>query len=347
MNGMSPLISAIVPCRNEKDYIEACVRSILTQDPLPGGLDLLVVDGMSDDGTRDILERLAKEDSRLRIIDNPNRITPCGMNAGIREARGRYIAIMGAHNRYAQDYLIRCLEVAGETKADNVGGAMFCEGESYLSRAVAAAHHSPFSVGGARWHDPGYEGLVDTVFGGVYRREIFNQIGVFDEELIRNQDDELNLRLTRARGKIWQSPRIKSWYHPRGSLRSLFQQYLQYGYWKVRVIQKHRLPASIRHLIPAAFVFTMLLLTVLAPFWSLAFQAWSVLGILYIACNVAASLVTAGRADFLLFPILPVVFACYHIGYGYGFLRGIWDFIILHRVPTNAMSIITRVERSS
>jgi GT2 family glycosyltransferase len=297
---------------------------------------------MSNDGTRDILKRLVEEDSRLRVIDNPDRITPHGMNVGIQEARGRYIAIMGAHNRYAPDYVRQSVEVLEESGADNVGGAMLCEATSWLQRAIAAAHHSAFSSGGARWHDPSYEGPADTVFGGVYRREVFERIGLFDEELIRNQDDEFNLRLTRAGGQIWLSPRIRSWYRPRSSLKALFQQHMQYGYWKVRVIQKHKIPASVRHLIPGCFVFSLIALPMAALRWP--FAAWSWLGLvgMYAACNVAASLLTAIRRGWTLLPLLPLVFACYHFAYGYGFLCGVWDFVILPRGPRRIYLELTR-----
>jgi succinoglycan biosynthesis protein ExoA len=141
---------------------------------------------------------------------------------------------------------------------------------------------------------------------------------------------------------IWQSPRIKSWYHPRASLRSLWQQYAQYGYWKVRVIQKHCLPASVRHLVPVAFVLTMLTLPIIALVWPWALWIWGVLGGLYSACNLAASVATARRSGLTLCLVLPAVFACYHLGYGYGFLRGMWDFILLRRTPVGAMSTLTR-----
>jgi succinoglycan biosynthesis protein ExoA len=339
---MKPTVSVVVPCRNEKSHIETCVRSILAQEPPRGGFEVIIADGMSDDGTRDILTQLAAADARVRIIDNVNRITPCGMNAGIREARGRYIAIMGAHGHYAPDYLQSSLEVLEETGADNVGGSMVCLGQSRLQRAIAAAHHSPFAVGGARWHDMTYEGPADTVFGGVYRREIFDRIGLFDEELVRNQDDEFNLRLTRAGGKIWHSPLIKSWYRPRGSLRSLFQQETQYGYWKVRVIQKHKIPASIRHLVPGCFVLSLIFLALVSPWSRVVLWGWIGLAGLYLLCNIAASILTSWRVNWRLFPLLPFVFACYHFGYGYGFLRGILDFVIFRREPTHAYTKLTR-----
>jgi GT2 family glycosyltransferase len=297
---------------------------------------------MSDDGTREVLERLAREEARLRVIDNPQRITPCAMNAGIRASRGRFIAIMGAHNRYAPDYLLQSVTVLKETGADNVGGAMICESSTATQRAIAAAHHSPFAVGGARWHDPAYEGPADTVFGGVYRREVFDRIGMFDETLVRNQDDELNLRLIRAGGRIWQTPKIRSWYRPRSSLGALFRQYLQYGYWKVRVIQKHGTPASIRHLVPGGFVLSLVALG-LAGFWfKPALMILAVLLGLYATATVVASLVTASGAGWTIAPMLVPVFVCYHFGYGFGFLRGLWDLVLLRRGPRVTYTNMTR-----
>lgn len=337
-----PAVSVVIPCRNERSYIENCLRSILRQETPPGGFEVIVVDGMSDDGTRDVLSRIASEDPRLRVIDNVMRTTPYGMNQGIRAARGDYVAIMGAHNRYAPDYLRRSLEVLAETGADNVGGAMICEATSRMQRAIAISHHSPFSAGGARWHDVDYEGPADTVFGGVYRREVFDRVGLFDEELTRNQDDEFNLRLNRAGGKIWQSPRIRSWYSPRNSLGDLFRQYTQYGYWKVRVIQKHRMPASVRHLIPGTFVFFVLSLPAASIYWPVAMWLWSGMVGAYIIASAVASAHAASRSAWRLFPYLPLVFACYHLGYGLGFLRGCLYFVLFRPGPDRASTELTR-----
>jgi succinoglycan biosynthesis protein ExoA len=338
----APSVSLVVPCRNEKTYIAPCIWSLLAQDLPAGSFEIIVADGLSNDGTRDILARLAADYACLRIIDNPDRIVPTGLNTAIRAARSRIIVRIDVHTQYAPDYVSQCLAVLQETGADNVGGPWVAQGTGYIGRAIAAAFQSPFAVGGAWGHDPHHTGPVDTVYLGCWPREVFDRIGFFDEELVRNQDDEFNLRLSRAGGLIWQSPRIKSWYHPRESLRSLWRQYAQYGYWKVRVIQKHYLPASVRHLVPAAFVLTMLMLPIVALFWPWAWWIWGALGMLYIAGNLAASVETARHSGFTLFLVLPAVFACYHLGYGYGFLRGIWDFIILRRTLTGAMSTLTR-----
>jgi GT2 family glycosyltransferase len=185
------------------------------------------------------------------------------------------------------------------------------------------------------------------VYLGCWPREVFDRIGFFDEELVRNQDDEFNLRLTRAGGKIWQSPRIRSWYKPRGSLLSLFRQYQQYGYWKVRVIQKHKLPASVRHLVPGFFVLALTLLPLFGLRWSFALWCWLALLGVYIVSNTAASLLTAARTQWKIFPLLPLVFACYHFSYGYGFLRGMWDFVLWRQGPTQTYSEITRIAANS
>ena len=337
-----PIVSAVIPCRNERFHIESCVRSVLEQQGIAQGLEVIVADGMSDDGTREILARLSREDDRLRVIDNPARTTACGMNLGIRHARGEFIAIMGAHSDYAIDYLSAALEVSRATGADNVGGSMVCRGESWLQQAIAVAHHSPFSVGGARWHDTEYEGPADTVFGGVYRRQVFDRIGWFDERLLRNQDDELNLRLIRAGGRIWHSPAIRSSYCPRASLAALFRQYLQYGYWKVAVMKKHRRPAALRHVVPGLFLLTLLVLPPLALLYAPLLHLWLVLVGTYAAANIGAAVVAAARSGWRFLPALPVVFACYHFGYGLGFLRGVLDFLVLRTHPSLAFTKLTR-----
>jgi succinoglycan biosynthesis protein ExoA len=337
-----PPVSVVVPCRNEKDHIEGAMRSILDQEPPHGGFEVILADGMSDDGTREILDRIAAEEPRFRIVDNPGRIVSTGLNAAVRAARGEVILRMDVHTVYARDYIQACLTVLNETGADNVGGPAGTEAGNYFQSAIRAAYHSPFSVGGARFHNIGYEGYVDTVTYGCWPRQVFDRIGFFDEELVRNQDDEFNLRLTRAGGKIWQSPRIRSWYRPRPSLRALFRQYMQYGYWKVRVIQKHKIPASWRHLVPAIFVFAFVGLLLAAPWSPGATWGWTILAGSYATCNVAASLLTASRHGWKLFPILPAVFACYHFAYGYGFFRGVLDFIVLRRKPTAQFTQLTR-----
>ena len=350
----SPRVSILIPCRNEAMTIENCLGSVLLQQAPAGGMEIIIADGMSDDGTREILRRVQSHEPGIRVIDNPGRIVSTGLNAAIRAAEGNILLRMDAHSEYAPDYVRHSVAVLESKEADNVGGPARTKPKTYLERAVAAAYHSPFSVGGAKFHDVNYEGYVDTVTYGCWRKEAFARFGYFDEELVRNQDDEHNLRIIRGGGKIWQSPEIRSWYRPRGSLRTLFTQYMQYGYWKVRVIQKHKLPASPRHLVPGAFLLTLIgsfllsafsfLLSPLNPNFGFQLSAFSFLLLLsaYALALFMASVVTAGKSEWKLLPILPIVFMCYHFGYGYGFLRGVWDFGIRRLRLHSAFANLTR-----
>ncbi len=336
---IAPEVTVVIPCRNEVASIEACLLSVLDlQEPL-GGFEVVVADGMSDDGTREIVERIAARDLRVRLVDNAARATPGGLNEGIRSARGQIVVRMDAHTEYAPNYLVNCVETLKSTGADNVGGPWVARGNTYKQRAIALCFHSPFAVGGARSHRSDYTGAVDSVYLGCWNREIFDHIGLFDEELVRNQDDEFNFRLLRAGGTIWQSSAINSWYTPRGSLRDLVRQYWQYGYWKVRVIQKHNCPASWRHLVPGAFVTALGLLALSAPFWTPARLGLLALALMYLVAVLLATGKTVRDSRWIYCPILPAVFACFHLGYGIGFLVGFWDFVICRRAVGRFVAI--------
>lgn len=327
-------VSIVVACRNEKDHVRHLLDSILSQD-LVEPWEAIIADGMSDDGTRDILEDYSARYERLRIVDNPGRIVSTGLNAAIRIARGDFVIRMDGHTHYARDYCRTCLDVIERTGADNVGGPARTRPNGVLGRAIAAAFHSRFSTGGAKFHNVNHQGWVDTVSYGCWRKSVLERIGLFDETLVRNQDDELNLRLCRAGGKIWQDPAIVSWYSPRSDLSKLFQQYFQYGFWKVAVIRKHRLPASWRHLVP---VLWLLVNSALLAAMAIAKAAhsqqlftrvavlWLTGVLLYIAASMAAAICASGKHEWTVLPYLPAVFATYHLSYGLGFAAGLVHF---------------------
>lgn len=323
-------LSVIVPCRNERGHIEAFCAAVLAQQLPPGvALEVLVADGASDDGTREWLQAFCAREPRVLLIDNPQRIVSAGLNRCIERARGEAIVRLDVHTVYAPDYLAQCLAVLRETGADNVGGPWKAEGEGPVGRAIAAAFQSRWVVGGARSRDLAYDGPVDTVYLGAWSRATFARFGGFDEALVRNQDDEHNLRLTRGGARIWQSPRIRSSYTPRASLRQLFAQQRQYGYWKPFVMKKHGQSASVRHLVPGGFVATLILLTLLLPLGSAPVLAG--LAGVYAAFVLAVSLLIAAQAGWNLLPRLPAVIAAYHVGYGLGSLRGAWDALLKGR----------------
>jgi glycosyltransferase involved in cell wall biosynthesis len=335
-------VSIIVPCRNEAKTIANTLESIRSQDPIDGGFEVIVADGMSDDGTRDLLKQLMATDPRITLVDNAEGIVSTGLNRAIRLARGKIIIRMDAHTTYARDYVRRCVEVLRETNADNVGGPWVARGSGMMGRAIAAAFGSSFAVGGARSHDSLYEGPVDSVYLGCWPRESFERFGLFDENMVRNQDDELNLRISRGGGKIWQSPRIKCVYNSRSSLGGLFRQYLQYGYWKVRILQKHKLPASIRHLVPSVFICALLWLPLIALKIAIFWWIWLFLVSSYMAGLLLATFMVSSGQSKANFLCLPAVFICFHFGYGLGFLKGILDVMVLRRSASSRYLELTR-----
>src|SRR6267378_4974329 len=296
-------VSVIVACRNERKHIRNCLDSLCRQALGDIKIEVLIADGMSDDGTRQILDLYRRIVLPLRVIDNRDKIASAGLNAAIRAARGEIIIRMDAHSEYAPDYIRRCLEVLCETSADNVGGPALTRADGYLGRAIALAYHCAFSCGGAKFHDVEYEGYVDTVPYGCWRKSTLERIGLFDESLSRNQDDELNLRLISSGGRIWQSPRIVSWYRPRATPTALFRQYFQYGFWKVSVIRQHTKPGSWRHLIPGASLSG-------SASWRSAFiTACAGFAALYCAVSGGAAFLIARRRGWRFLPVLPIIFA--------------------------------------
>jgi succinoglycan biosynthesis protein ExoA len=325
-------ISIVVPCRNEAAHIRDFLDSALAQQLDPGQeIEVLIADGMSTDQTRELVEEYATRVPAVRVIDNPGQIVSTGLNAAIRAARGEIIVRMDGHTVYAPDYVRQCARVLQESGADNVGGPWVAKGRGRMGRAIAAAFGSRFCAGGGRAHDAQYEGEVDTVYLGCWRREVFDKAGWFDPELVRNQDDEFNFRLRRLGMRVWQSPRIRSEYTPRESLKALFRQYSQYGFWKVAVIRKHRAMASARHAAPGLFVASILTLVVLigigagARLPGLARASGEVLGVeagVYALACVGAALAMAGTLEWRSLLAVPAVIATYHVSYGLGFLAG-------------------------
>lgn len=347
-------VTAIIPCRNEIRHIRAFLDSVIQQDTTGIDLEILVADGMSGDGTREILEGYEREWPALRVIDNPREIVSTGLNAAIRQARGEIIVRMDAHTEYAADYIRTCVQVLNETNAENVGGPALTRSEGYMARAIAQAFHSKFVSGGARFHDARYEGYVDTVTYGCWKKSTLLRMGLFDERLYRSQDSDLNLRIRSAGGKIWQSPRIASWYWPRGTFAALFRQYFQYGFWKVAVIRKHRKPASWRNLVPAVsllFGITLLLGILCARLAGSGWWESQFLGILgsiaglYFAVSIGAALLEGSRSGWRFVPVLPVVCATYHLSYALGFLLALAYRPLAWDRPSYLRKILTAITR--
>ncbi|MBK8023621.1 MAG: glycosyltransferase family 2 protein [Chloroflexi bacterium] len=322
-----PFVTVIMPIRNEGGFIERSLGAVVSQTYPHDRYEVLLADGMSTDDTRLAIARLASSsDVDVKIVDNPGKIVPTGFNAALALARGAVIVRVDGHTIIAQDYVRACVETLERSGADNVGGKMNAVGRTFLARAIALATSSAFGVGGARFHYSDREELVDTVYMGAWPRSVFERIGVFDEELVRNQDDEFNYRLRAQGGKILLSPHIQSEYFNRSSWRSLARQYYQYGVYKVRVMQKHPRQMQPRQFIPPVFNLGVVGGLVVAPFSDLLRAIWLICLGIYLAGALLVSARIAMREGWQYLPVLPVLFLTLHLSYGAGFILGLWKF---------------------
>ncbi len=311
------LVSVIIPVRNEAPFISATVESILAQD-YTGPIEVVIADGMSTDGTREILDDLASRYDQVRYVDSPTSRTPNGLNLAIHASHGDIIVRCDGHAELPPDYVRTAVEVLDETGAVNVGGIQHAVGVGWMQRAIAHAMTSRIGVGDARFHYGGEAGPVDTVYLGVFLREPLFAAGLFDEDLTRNQDYELNIRLRANGGVVWFDPRLRVVYRPRRSLRTLGSQYYQYGTWKRRVLRMHPESTRLRQLIPPLFVIALLASGVLV------FTPWRVLGllvpVLYLAVLIVGTvgvLIKTRDSAALGFPL---AVATMHLTWGIGFL---------------------------
>lgn len=321
-----PRVSLLIAMRNEANYIAHCVQSALRQDYPADHLEIFVLDGNSTDASWQIVEQLFQGRTNCFLLPNPGITQSAGWNLGIRICRGDVIGIVSAHSELATDYVSIAVKTLQRTGADMVGGPVRAHGESQIARAIAVATSTVFGVGGARFHYTTREEAVDTVFMGVCRKEMYQQIGGFDEEMVRDQDDELSYRLLARGGRIVCNPAIRSIYYNRSTLRLLWRQYVQYGFWKVRVLQKHPRQMRLRHFVPPLFAASLIVstaLSLLSPAGSF-FLMFILLA--YFAANLTASAWAASRHGWNCLPLLIIVYMILHLSYGLGFLAGLVKF---------------------
>lgn len=320
-----PLVSVIIPCRNEEKFIDQCLRSVISQDYPKEKLEVLAVDGMSDDGTRKIVGEYRKKYPFIKLFDNHEKFIPFAMNIGIRAARGEIIVRMDAHADYAKDYVSRCVVAMEESGADNVGGRVdiLPSNNSLMARAIASVLSSFFGAGNAHYKTSLLKKSmeVDTVFCGCYRREVFDKIGLFDERMIRNQDLEFNLRLKRTGGKIILSPKIISYYYSKNSLRGFAGHNFADGFWVIYPLKFGLKTFSWRHLLPMVFVSGIFSLFLLG-FWHRFFWIALIAGLaFYVLFNLIFSARMAIREkNTAVFLPITAVFFVRHFFYGLGSL---------------------------
>ena len=326
MNNL-PLVTIIMPIRNEAAFIARSLGAVLAQNYPADKMEIIVIDGMSRDGTRNIVRHLQTNQPNLHLLDNSDQTVAPGLNIAVGMARGEIIVRVDGHCVIALDYVRRCVYYLSNEGVDAVGGPIETVGQTLVAQTIALAMSSSFGVGGSAFRTVANRTmLADTVAFPAYTRRILEQAGPFDEELVRNQDDEYNCRLRKLGAKILLAADIRSKYCSRISFRSLWRQYFQYGYWKVRVLQKHPQQMQPRQFAPLALVSALLVSTLLALVHPWGW--WSVTLVLaaYTVSNLATSLWLARREGWAHLLRLPLVFAILHLSYGLGFLVGLFKF---------------------
>lgn len=324
-------VSVIIPCRNEEEFIAKCLNSLILQDFPKEKLEVLVIDGESEDRTREVVRSYVKKFRFIKLLNNQKKIKPCALNIGVKKAIGDIIVIMDAHSGYKKDYISKCVECLKKYKAANVGGIIktLPAKNTVVAKAIAISLSHFFGVGGSRFRIGSKKPQwVDTVFGGCYKKEIFKKIGLFNENLIRSQDMEFNLRLKKAGGKILLAPDIISYYYPKSNLKDFFIHNFRDGIWAVYPLKFVKMPLRLRHYIPLAFILGLFLSLILSPFFLFGKILFILIFGSYLLLNLFFSLEISMKKGLKYFFILPIVFASRHIGYGLG---SVWGLIKLFK----------------
>lgn len=333
-------VSVTIPCRNEERYIECCVRSVLTSD-YSGSIRVLVCDGKSEDRTQEIVRSLAQSDARVELLINDRQTTPFALNLGIKHASDCDVhIILGAHAEIAPDYIKKCVDhLRRDHSIGCVGGILDNVNEDHESEMIAKAMSSPIGVGSAHFRTGAKSGFVDTVAFGAYRKEVFDRVGYFDEDLTRNQDDEFNYRVLKGGFKIFLDPTIRAKYYVRASMRKLQKQYYQYGYWKVYVNRKHGSITSLRQLAPPALVlfwlsgFVIIFIPTLSVIWGICLASYFILTIVGAIRQRAKGNDIAGVA---------LAMMIMHMNYGVGYMIGFFRFMIFRMNPSKQSASTSR-----
>lgn len=319
-----PFVSVVMPVRNEVDFVQISLGAVLMQEYPEDKLEIVVADGMSTDGTREWLDRISSTTKNLRVVDNPGQIVATGLNRAIAVSKGDIVVRVDGHCKVARDYVKRCVDHILQDRVDGVGGSIRTIGDSPVARAIAVAMSSRFGVGGSAFRiASGKTMLADTVPFPAYTREIIEKAGAYDEELVRNQDDEYNYRLRKLGARILLAGDIATDYYSRTDLKHLWKQYYEYGYWKVRVLRKHPRQMSLRQFAPPGLVGAIassLILT--AAFSGVAFIFGTIVG-LYISAVIIATLLKIREIGISSLPYLFAAYAILHFSYGTGFIVGL------------------------
>lgn len=318
-------ISVIIPVRNEEKHIAECIESVMAQTYPKEEMEVLLIDGRSEDNTGQIIETYMQQYPFIKMIENPHKIVPSALNIGIKASKGDIIIRMDAHTYYDKNYISKCIETLEKIDADNVGGPIFTlPGDNTLiAKAIALATSHPFGVGNSKFRTSNKAQYVDTVTFGAFRREIFEKVGLFNEKLIRNQDIELNSRIRKIGGKIFLNPEIKSYYYNQSNLKGLWRQNFRTGMWNIFTKAANRGSLSIRHFVPLVFILSLVLGIILSLLHPIGIYLLCIICGIYFLASIFFSLKVGFGRNSKTILFLPIVFWTLHFSYGLGSLIGI------------------------
>ena len=335
-------VSVVIPCRNEVHFIHECIEAVFNNS-LDKSVELavFVVDGMSNDGTRESVIQLQITYQNLYLVDNLKQLTPFSFNLGIQAQSFDFVQIVGARQILSIDYLSKALDVfSNDDSVWCVGGNVENVYINETGKTISKAMSTAFGMGLGNFRTLTESCFTDTVGTPIYPAWVFERIGFFDEELIRNQDDDFNYRVTKAGGKIWFESEISLKYYVRSNFKGLYRQFYQYGYWKVFVNQKHKVITTIRQLAPPAFVFFLFVSPILILLGSFfLYSTIAVYGI-YLLLGIYFSFKPSKgiREFFKILKTFPIL----HFSYGIGYLSGIINFLILRQKPSDKQKRLSR-----
>lgn len=338
-------VSFVMPVLNERDYLRRAVETVLAQD-VSGPTELILALAPSTDGTTELAQELAA-DARIVLVDNPAADIPIGLNRAIRAARYPTIVRVDAHSELEPGYTTRALATLDRVRAANVGGVMKADGRTPFQRAVARAYNSPIGLGGGAYHGGTQEGEAESAYLGVMRRDVLEEVGLFDESIRRGEDWELNLRIRRAGYRVWFDPSLAVTYWPRESWTRLARQFSATGRWRGELVRRYGRGNSVRFFAPPALVIMLALSVVvgvlqitgvLAGWWSLAASVVALPVIAYAVLVIVVALGRGGgrgwRDRLWTLAVLPTMHLAWGTGFLVGVLRGAHDTVDTSRLGT-------------
>ncbi len=339
-----PFVTVVMVVRNEAPFMARALELVLVQDYPRDRMEIIVADGLSDDGTREVLAEYQARYPFIQVVDNPGRIVASGLNVAIDRAQGELIVRIDGHGQVATDFVSQVVKLMDEhPEAWCAGGPIVHAGTNLFGEAVAVAMSHPLGVGLATHRFEDYEGYAEGAHFPTFRKWIFDRIGKFDEGLVRTEDDEFNYRIAQAGGKVYVSPRVRYVYYVRDRLGKLFRQYFQYSFWRIPVIKKHKKPTTLRQVVPPLFFLAMLVLLVVGIWLR---QPWIALALpaIYLVALILVAISVIPRKGLAVASLVPLAVATMHFAYALGIAYGAWAAVFYPRAwdQTGAMSKLNR-----